>query len=59
LRLALTYGRDGRNMGDMKKGTGAWYTEKNTTTAPCAHDDSLEWIVRCGKYIALVPKENK
>ena len=30
------------------------YSEKNTTTAP--HDDSLVWIVRCGKYIALVPK---
>jgi hypothetical protein len=47
----------------MKKNTTrkhrSWYSERNTTTAPCAHDDSLEWIVRCGKYIALVPKNQE
>jgi hypothetical protein len=42
-----------------KRGTGQWYTEKNTTTAP-SKVEGMEWIVRCGKYIALVPiKETK
>lgn len=39
---------------DMKKGTGTWYTEKATTTAP-SEIQGMEWIVRCGKRIALVP----
>lgn len=38
----------------MKKGTGSWYTERNTTTEP-SEIPSMEWIVRCGKRIALVP----
>jgi hypothetical protein len=40
-----------------KRGTGAWYTERNTTTAPCSWNPSLECIYRCGKLIAIVPKE--
>lgn len=39
---------------DMKKGTGTWYTEKATTTEP-SNIQGMEWIVRCGKRIALVP----
>ena len=38
----------------MKKGTGSWYTERNTTTEP-SEIPGMEWIVRCGKRIALVP----
>jgi hypothetical protein len=39
------------------KKTGSWYSERNTTTEPCGFDANLEWIIRCGKRIALVKKE--
>ena len=41
----------------MKRGTGSWYTERNTYTEPCSFDSTLEWICRAGKQIALVKKE--
>jgi hypothetical protein len=38
----------------LQSGSGAWYTERGTTTEPSAIP-GMEWIVRCGKRIALVP----
>lgn len=38
----------------LKQGTGTWYTEKGTTTEP-SEIPGMEWIVRAGKKIALVP----
>jgi hypothetical protein len=42
----------------IKRGTGAWYTERGTYTEPYSFDSSLEWICRAGKRISLVKKEN-
>lgn len=38
----------------MKKGTGSWYTDRNTTTEP-SEIPGMEKLIRCGKFIALVP----
>lgn len=47
-------------MGDMKKSTKrSWYSEHNTTTAPCSWHPEMECIYRCGKLIAIVPKNKE
>jgi hypothetical protein len=42
-----------------RRNRSSWYSEKNTTTAPCSWNPEMECIYRCGVLIAIVPKNKE